>query len=135
MLAERHGPIAVKRAARVNAHRQGGDLEVLLPATEEEIAHGALHRGVLLAVPIDADDGVAPLARGSHPNVLDGARALDASNLQGLSSGNAHKRIHLPALAQVPGGILGRAVLQLAHGARALGPIEVFRTDGPGNRV
>ena len=42
------------------------------------------------------------------------------------------KGFTFPALAQVPGGILGRAVLQLAHyGARALGPIEVFRADGP----
>ncbi len=56
--------------------------------------------------------------------MLDGAGALNAGNLQGLSSGNAHERIHLPALAQVPGGILGRAVLQLAHGARALGPLR-----------
>ena len=78
---------------------------------------------VLLAVPIDADDGVAPLACGSHPNVLDGAGALNAGNLQRSLQRQCARRIHLPALAQVPGGILGRAVLQLAHGPAALAPV------------
>ena len=55
-LAERHLPVAVERGAGIDADRQRGDLGVLLPAAGEEVADRALHRGLLLVVPVNAQD-------------------------------------------------------------------------------
>ena len=130
-LAEGHGPVAVEGAAGVDAHRQGGDLEVLLPAGAEEVAHRALHRGDLLIVPVKPDNGVAPAAGGGHPDVLDGAGTGDVRHGEGLPRGDAHKGVYFPALAQVPGRGPCAAVLQLAHGPAALSAGVVLRADGP----
>ena len=106
---------------------------VLLPAAAEEIPHRALHRGRGLAVPVHAQDSVAPLPRGGHPDVLNGAGPLDVGNFKGLPRRHTDVGVYLPALAQVPGRPLGRAVLQLALGPGALGPRKVLRADGTGN--
>ena len=110
-LAEGHLPVAVEGAARVDADRQRGDLGVLAPAAGEEVADRAFDRGLRLAVPVDAQDGEAPGAGGRHPDLLDGARALDVGHGEGLPGRDADGGRDLPALAQVAGrGLAGPSV-------------------------
>ncbi len=128
--SERHFPIAVEAAAGVHAHGQGADLGEFLPAVGEEVAGGTFDGGLLLVVPVGAQDGVAPLTpRQGHPYLLDGAGAFDVRQVEGVARLDDHVGRDLPALPQVPRRVGGRAVR--GHAAGALFAGEVFRTDGP----
>ena len=58
-LAEGHLPETVEPLVRVHRHGQRADLRERPPARREEVAHGGLDRGLLVAVPVDAQDRVA----------------------------------------------------------------------------
>jgi len=127
VLAEGHLPVAVKRAAGVNAHGQRRNLGVLAPAHTEEVAHGAFDRRLLLAVPVEPQDALSPVAGRRHPNLLDRAGALDLGQRERLAGRDVDGRRELPASTQVPGrgGVrtFGR------HSAFALFAREVLRAD------
>jgi hypothetical protein len=133
--AERHRPVAVERAARVDADRQRGDLRVFLPAAAEEIADRAFHRRGLLLVPVNAQNRIAPLAGRREPDVLDRAGALDVCDLKHLARLHDDIRIDLPACTEVARRVARRALLERAHAALSLFPGEIFRADRPGLRV
>ena len=130
--AKRHRPVAVERAARIDADRKRGDLHVFLPAAAEEIADRALHRGRLLFLPVDAQDRAAPLTGRRQPNVLDRAGALDVRDLKHRARLDDDIRVHLPARAEVARRIARRTAFERAHAALPLFPGEILRADRAG---
>src|SRR5262245_27139891 len=84
-LAKRHDPVAVERAAGIDADGERRDLRGALPAGSEEVADRRLHRRRALAVPVHAEDRVAPRARRRHPDVLDGPHAFDVGEREYLA--------------------------------------------------
>ena len=96
-LPERHRPIAVERAARVDRNRQGVDLRVAAPARCEEVAHRRLHRRRRLTVPVDAQDRKAPVAGRGHPDVLNGTGPPDVGDGEHLFRFDEDRRRDLPA--------------------------------------
>ena len=129
LLAEGHLPVAVERAAGIDAHRQRRELGVLAPAHAEKVADRALDRRLLLAVPVEPQDALAPVARRRHPDLLDRAGALDVGQRKRLVGGDVDRRRDLPAAAQVAGRRRVRALG--GHPALALLARKVLRADGP----
>ena len=127
-LPKRHLPVGVEGAAGVDADGEGGDLGVLAPAAGEEVADGALDGGLVLAVPVDAEDAVAPVAGGGHPYVLNRPRVIDLRDHRRLAGLDPNIGGDLPSLAEVAGGPLGGALD--GHAALALFAGEVLGGDG-----
>ena len=128
MFAEGHFPIRVEGAARVDADRQRSHLRVFTPTNSEEIADRAFHRGVISAIPIDAQDSETPATSGRHPELLDRAGPVNIGDGEGLAGFDAHGWRDFPAFAQVAPGMGTGAFCR--HAAFALGTIKVFRADG-----
>ena len=131
-LAERHLPVAVEGAARVHAHRERGDLRVAAPAGGEEVAGRHLDGRCRLAVPVEAQDQVAPRPGRRHPDVLDGALPRDVGHGERGLRLDAHRRRDLPALAEVARGLRPRPLH--GHPGLALLPGEALRADRAGLR-
>ena len=108
--AEGHGPVAIEAAAGINADGERADLAIFSEAAREEIPGGALDGGVGLAVPVDADDGVLPVAADSHPNLMDAAGAFDVGKREGRAGLDADAGRDFPALAQLARGVLAVAI-------------------------
>lgn len=128
--AEGHGPIAIEAAAGVHADGERADLAIFSEAAREEISGGALDRGVGLAVPVDADDSVLPIASQRHPDLMDAAGAFDVGEGDGRCAFNVDGGRDFPALAElargVPAGTIG------GHAGLAFFTSEIFRADGAG---
>ena len=88
--AKRHGPVTVERAPGIHANCQRADLTVFSPIAGEEVAHRRLDRRVSFAIPVEAENGVAPVTRRSHPNVIDATRPLDVSERESRSGLDYH---------------------------------------------
>ena len=87
-LAERHLPVAVEGAARIDADGERTHLRVAAPAAGEKIAERRLDRGMFLAVPIDAQDEIAPAHIGRRdPDLLDRARRPRSRRAASVSPG------------------------------------------------
>src|SRR5512144_65240 len=100
----------------------------MFPAAREEIAGRTLDGGLLLIVPIRAQDRVAPLAaRERHPDLLDRAFALDVGKRERRARLDDDVWRYLPALAEPARGLRGGSVGR--HAAFAFFAGEVFRTD------
>ena len=129
LLAEGHRPVAVERAARIDAHGQRVDLAVLAPAAGEEVAHRHFDRRLGLAVPVEAEDVEPRLVErgGRHPDLLDRAGAVDLGQRERGLGRDPHRGRDLPALAQVAGGVLAGALG--GHAGLALLAGEVLRAD------
>ena len=111
LLAEGHRPVAVQAAARVDADRQRADLGILAPAAGEQVAHRRLHRGLGLAVPIEAENvepHPADVGAGD-PYLLDRALAVDFRQRAGGVRLDVGEGRDLPAAPQFPGGMLADA--------------------------
>ena len=132
-LSEGHGPVAVEGAAGVDADSQGTQLSILIPAHGKEIADRALNRGVLLPIPVHAQDGVAPAPGGREPEMVDDARTCDIGNGESLSRLQNNVRVNFPAPPQVPRCAARIAILQLTYPAFAFLACEVLRADRPGD--
>ena len=129
-LAERHGPVTVERAPGIHANRQRADLTVFSPTASEEVAHRRLYRRVSFTIPVAAENGMAPVARRRHPNVIDATRPLDVGQCEGRSSLDDDRGRDFPALAQLTRRLLSGALGR--HSAFAFFTSEILRTDGTG---
>ena len=128
-LPERHHPVAVEGAARVDRDREGADLPVPAEAGGEEVPDRRLDGGALLAVPVEAQDREAPVPGGRHPDVLDRPRPLDLGQGEGPAGLDLHRGRHLPLLPEVPRRLLARPFP--GHAPLALLSREVLGADAP----
>ncbi len=127
-LAERHLPVAVEGAAGIDADRKRRHLRELFPAAGEEIAGRAFDARLLLVVPVDAQDRMAPAsARQRHPDLLDRALTFDVGERERRAGLDDDIGRNLPALPEVAGlrcrGAVG------GHAALALLAGEILRAD------
>ena len=128
-LAERHFPIAVEGALRIDRYRQRVDRAIFGPAVAEEIAKGRFDGWRLFIVPIEAQDQRAPeLRKCRDPDVLNRAGSINLGERCDAVRRQMDAGRHLPALAQVlrrrPGDAIG------GHAARPFFALEVLRADG-----
>ena len=130
LLPERHRPVAVERAAGIHADGERRDLGVFTPAHGEEVAERHLDRWLLLVVPVHAEDGIAPVAGGRHPDVLNRAGSRDLAERERRSGRHDDERIDLPALPELARGV--RRAAGRRHGAFAFSAVEILRTDRTG---
>jgi len=93
----------------------------------KEITYGSFHRRRRFAIPVDAQYGIAEMAGGSHPDVLDGPGALNLRHRESLFGFDAHVGRNLPALAEVACGPHRRTVS--GHAAFALFAGKILRAD------
>ena len=70
--AERHFPIRVEGAAWIHANCQRSKRGELAPTRGKEVTDRRFHRRMRLTIPVHPQDRIAPIARGSHPDVLKG---------------------------------------------------------------
>ena len=132
--AERHFPVAIEGAARVDADRERTDLGVAAPAAGEKIAQRRLNRRMLLPVPVDAKNKIAPAHVGRRdPDLLDRPGALDFAEREGLARRDPHRGRDLPTAAE-SARVNGAGPL-LRHAALAFFAGEVFRADRARFRV
>ncbi len=73
VLAERHLPIAIERAAGIDADGEGSQWRVFSPTAREEIADRALNGRIRFVIPINTQDGMPPVPGGGHPNLFNSA--------------------------------------------------------------
>src|SRR5690606_33913194 len=125
--AEGHLPVAIEGTARVHTHGKRRQLVVAVPAHAEEIPDGALHRGMFLVVPIDANDGKAPMTRGGEPDLLNRAHAFDVGHLVDGTGRDGDTRAAFPTDTEIEAG---GVVLRGGHAAPALFAGGVLGTDG-----
>jgi len=132
--SERHGPIGVEPSRGVHVDGQRDDIDALGVAVAEEVAEGHLHRRVLVAIPVHAQDGVA-VGAGVYgdPDVLDDAWPVDLRESESRAGRHGDTRADLPAFTQMRGGAPtgGRDL----SGARALLSSRVLWRDRAGHPV
>ena len=127
-LAERHLPVAIERAARIDADGERTHLRVAPPAAGEEIAERRLDGRLLLAVPIDAQDEVAPADSAGVIQICWIAPGPSISPKRDLLARlDAHRGRNLPAAAEA--ARVDRAGPFRRHAAAALLAGEVLRAD------
>ena len=125
--AERHLPVAVEAAARVDAHRQRIDLHILLPTHAEEIANGRLHARILLPIPVHAQDAVTPFLGDRTPDVTDFAHSFNVTQGKRLARLHNNIGVHLPACAQITRFVLGKSFLPRRYTALPRLASQIFR--------
>ena len=104
-LAERHRPVAVEGATGVDTDGEALKRGVASPSLAEEVPHRCFDGGGGFVVPVYAEDGIAPVTRGCHPDMLDAAGAVDLGDGIGLAGGYVYGGAYLPALAEFAGGV------------------------------
>ncbi len=127
MLTEGHLPITIEAAKRIDAYCKRGNLRIFLPSTGEKIPYRALNRGLFLMIPIDAQNLMAPVPGGSHPNLLNSAGAINVGDLPAFSGCYHYSRRYLPALSEFASGA-GAYTLR-GHPAFPFAPAKVFGAD------
>ena len=133
-LPERHLPVAVEAAGRVDGDRQRADVAALAPAVAEEVAERHFDGRRLLVVPVDAQDqSTPPGGVDRQPDVLDRARPVDLGERDGLVRRDVDAGRDLPALTELAGGIGAGAFGRHAAGALLAG--GVLRADRARLRV
>ena len=132
--AERHLPVAVESAGRVDGDRDRTDVAALAPSVRVKVAQRRFDRRRRFIIPMHANDEPAPPGRmNRQPDVLNRARPLDVRHGDRFVRTDLDARTHLPALTEFTGG----------NGAGAIGrhaPLpsfasEIFRTDRTRFRV
>ena len=100
--AERHRPVAVEPAVRVDRDRQRAQLRERAPALAEEVADRHLDRRARVAVPVGPQQQPAPVVgvRG-EPDVLDRAGPVDAGEGRRGTALDPDRRRDLPADSEV----------------------------------
>ncbi len=101
LFPERHGPVGIEGASRVDADGQRRERRVFVPSHGEKIADWNFNRWFGFAVPVDAEDGKAPVASGRHPDVLNLSRSINICQCKGLSRIHVDGRADFPALSQI----------------------------------
>ena len=99
--AERHLPEAIDPVVGIDRNWQSVDLRELLPRLGEEIAYRDLDGGVLLVVPVKAQDAFAAHDSAGEPDALDRARTGDVGQFEHLAGLDPDRRGDLPAFSQV----------------------------------
>ena len=126
--AERHFPIAVERAPRIDADGKRAHLGVAAPSAGEKISERRLHRRLVLIVPVDAQDEIAPAhVRRRDPHLLDRSGALDVAEPKRLARRDAFRGRDFPA-APKAAGVNGAGSFD-SHAARALLARRILRAD------
>ncbi|MPN12568.1 hypothetical protein SDC9_159886 [bioreactor metagenome] len=135
MFLKRHLPVAVKRAAWIDAYRKRGKLAIFVPTTRKEIPDWNLDRRLFLMIPVKAQDQIAPGFGNSHPNVLNHTRSFDDGQIRRRLRRNHDVRVHLPTNAEFARGVPRNALLQRTARTAADFSRWVFRADGARLRV
>ena len=76
-LAKGHNPVTVESTSRIDTNGNGRNLGVFSPPACKEITNRYFNRRFGLAVPIKAQNRVAPVSARRHPDLLNCARAFD----------------------------------------------------------
>ena len=146
-LAVRHGEIAVQRFARRAGDPGAFEVHVVAQVEPEEIAHGRFDAGLVLAVPIAAQDQflkvVIAVGGDGEPDVRDDACAGLLENVEGRA-GCDRAGVGIAA-GTIVSGLLERAVILRAgvgreHGAGVAGARRIalrqrVRGSGGGGRA
>ena len=102
----------------------------MVPAHAKEVANRRFDRRSSLIIPIESQDGIPPVTRWCHPDVLDTARSFDFDDGKDLARLDLYTGADLPALAKVPGG--SGACSVSGFSACTFSTIEIFGTNGAG---
>src|SRR5687768_8859310 len=92
-------------------------MAILSPAHTKKIAYGHFYGRSGFIVPVKPDNGIAPVAGGGHPDMLDGAGTGDLGQREGLLGIDYHERAHFPTLSQFAGRMGSRALFEGGHTA------------------
>lgn len=132
-LAERHLPVAVVSAARIDAHGQRGERCESAPPRREKVADRTFHGRRVKPVVIDAQNLKAHVARRRHPDLLNGAHTVDIGQCERLARTDADAGRNLPPDAQIARAVCAGSFRR--HAAPALFAGEILGRYRPRARV
>ncbi len=131
-LAERHRPVAVEPAVRVDRDRDRGQLGERAPALAEEVTDRHLDRRLVRPVPVRPEDQPTPVRGvGGEPDVPDLPRSVDHGELGRLPRAHVDAGRHLPARTQVTGSVGARPHDGAGTATRAA--VGILGADGSGH--
>src|SRR5258708_5259932 len=97
---EWHDPITVESAAGIHTNSKGREMSIFTPSCTKEIAQRHLYGRSGFIIPIHTQDGKAPGAGRSEPDMLNSTGARYLRQCVSFAGFNNGKGAHFPSLPQ-----------------------------------
>src|SRR5215204_2566090 len=102
---------------------------IFAPSHSKEVSDGYFYRWFLFVIPINADNRKTPIARWSHPYMLNRTRALDFCQGNRLTPRYISIRIYFPPNTQFTSLLSTYTIFELCHSALTRLTGYIFRAD------